>query len=208
MLLRALMLTREKLKQIKPDDTLKTALDIINENNFLSIPVVDGIKFYGVISKEMIYSDYFGLKGCMDRDEYLNSKNVKELMRKDIPILHPSDALENGAHTLEVYGVPFVALENDMGEFEGIITHHALFKQLADIMGINRGKRISVIIYDIHGQIARLAEVISKNGGDFISFVVIDPKVKTDVREVVIRVDTDNFVTLVDKIRDAGFIVQ
>jgi acetoin utilization protein AcuB len=206
MLVRALMLSKQELVTVGPEESLKTALDKINEKNFLSIPVIEGKKFVGIISKEKIYAEYF-LTG-EEKDKYLEGRKVKELMRCDIPALKPQDEIEKATNTLEIYGVPFVAVINDLDEFEGIITHHAIFREFTNILGVNRGKRLAVIAYDVHGQIAKLSDIISKLGGDIISFVIIDPKVKTDVKEIVVRMRAENFAQIVEAVKHAGFRVQ
>lgn len=206
MLLRALLVPFSELVYASSNDTLEEALDKINSENFLSIPVVDDRKFVGVISKEKIYSTYFELGG--DREDFLKMNKVCDLVRRDIPILSVADDIEKAAHTLEIYGIPFVAVIDEFGDFAGIITHHTIFKTFVEIFGMDKGKKLSVIAYDIPGQIEKLTDIISKMDGDIISFVVLDPKVKTDVKEIVIRIKTDRFVETVDAIRDAGFRVQ
>jgi acetoin utilization protein AcuB len=206
MLIRALMLQSDELLTVTPEESLRETLRKINEKNFLSIPVSENGKFHGVISKERIYSEYFEVGG--DKNAYLDDTKVKDLLRSDIPVLKPSDEIEKAAYTLEIYGVPFVAIVNDYDDFEGIITHNAIFKEFAEIIGINRGKRLAVIAYDIPGQIARLTEIINRYGGDIISCVVMDPKTKTEVKEIVTRLRADNFIKIVDAVRNAGFRVQ
>lgn len=206
MLVKALMLQKDELITATPDDTLKIALDRINERNFLSIPVVEGKKFAGVISREKIFEEYFEIGG--NRDEYLNNTKVRKIIRADIPSVRPQDEIEKAAQALINYGVPFVAVINDVDEFEGIITHFTIFKEFLTILGMDRGKRLSVIAYDIPGQIAKLTEIISKNGGDIISFVILDPKIKTEVKEVVARIKTDNYTEIVNAVSKAGFRVQ
>lgn len=207
MLIRALMLPREGLVTVTPEDNLETALERIDNEGFLSIPVAEGTRFEGIISKEMIFSKFF--EGDYDsKEEYLENTKVREVVRTDIPNLSPWDTIEKAAHTLEVYGVQFVAVISDTGEFEGIMTHHTIFREFADLLGINKGRRLSIIAYDVKGQVAKLTDVIAKNNADIISFVIMDPKVKTDVREFVIRVRTDNYPLLVEKIKKAGFLVQ
>jgi acetoin utilization protein AcuB len=206
MLIRAFMLTKEKLATVSPDDSIELALNKISEKNFLSIPVIDGRKFLGVISKEKIFQEYFYSGG--NKEEYLKNTKVRELARLDIPVLKVYDELEKAAYTLEVYGVQFVAVVDDNSEFQGIITHHAIFREFTDIMGINRGKKLTVISYDMPGQIAKLADIIHKYNGDIISFLILDPKVKTDVKEIIIRIRADNFIEIVDAVRNAGFRIQ
>jgi acetoin utilization protein AcuB len=206
MLIRALMLPKEELISVTPDDSLQCALQKINEKNFLSIPVVEGKKFVGVISKANIYEEYFEIGG--DKKKYLEETRVRALIKTDIPVLNEKEEIEKAAHTLEIYGVPFLAVVDEWNTFLGIITHYALFREFSEILGINRGQRISVFVNDIPGQVAKISDIITKHRSDIISFVVIDPKAMTEIKEIAIRVRTDNFVQLVDDIRAAGYRVQ
>ena len=45
MLVKNVMLTRDKLITVAPTATIKQALEVIDKNNLLSIPVVEGDKF-------------------------------------------------------------------------------------------------------------------------------------------------------------------
>lgn len=206
MLVRALTLSREQLITATLDESVALALKKIEERNFLSIPVVEGKNFLGFISKERIYEEYFQIGG--DREEYLKSTKVRKILRTDIPSISPQDEVENAASTLENYGVPFLAVINNNNEFEGIVTHHAIFREFADILGIDRGLKITVIAYDIPGQVSKLADIITKSGGDIISFAVIDPKTKTEVKEIAVRVRSDKFTETVNAVKAAGFRVQ
>lgn len=206
MLIRALVLPKEELATVTPDDSLKCALEKINAKNFLSIPVVEGKKFIGVISKSKIFEEYFETGG--DKKKYLEETRVRALIKTDIPVLNEKEEIEKAAHTLEIYGVPFLAVVDEWENFLGIITHYALFREFAQIFGINRGQSIVIYVNDIPGQIARISDIIAKHRSDIISFVVIDPKAMTEIKEIAIRVRTDNFVQLVDDIRAAGYRVQ
>jgi acetoin utilization protein AcuB len=205
-LVKALMLPKEELITATPDDNLKSALDKMNQRDFLSMPVIEGKKFAGVISREKIFDEYFQIGG--DRDEYLNNTRVRKIIRVDIPSVKPTDEIEVAAQTLISYGIPFVAVINDADEFEGIIGHFAIFKEFVSILGMDRGKRLAVIAYDIPGQIAKLTEIIARHGGDILSFVVLDPKIKTEVKEVVVRIKADNYMEIVNSVNKAGFRVQ
>lgn len=206
MLVKALMVPKENLDTVRPEDSIRIALDKMNEKNFLSIPVLDGNTFKGVVSKERIFEDYFRVGG--DRDSYLDNSKVRDYTRTDIPHLTSQDNIEDAAFTLEINGIPFVAINNIVGEFEGIVTHNIIFKTFSEILGLDKGKKLSIITYDIPGQIAKIADIIKKHEGDIISLVVMDPKVKTDVREITIRVRAENFENIVTAVKDAGFRVE
>ncbi len=201
-----LMLLKQKLITVTPKVTIGKALEVMDENKFLSIPVVEHNKFYGAISKERIYTYYY--EKCLDKKCLLSDFIVQNVMRTDVPVINPMQQVEEAAHFLETKSVSFVAVVDNYGDFKGIITHHAIFHQFTELFGLNKGKRLSVIAYDIQGQISKLSKIITENKGDIISFVVVDPKSVTEVKEIVVRLNTDYFDEIVSKIKDSGFKVQ
>lgn len=206
MFVKNLILPKEKLITITPGDTIKRALELIDENNFLSIPVVEGDKFYGSISKERIYTFYF--EKSVDKKYLLSDFKVENVMRTDVPTIHPLEQIEKAAHFLEVKNVAFVSVIDEYGLFKGIVTHQAIFHEFTELFGLNKGRRLAVIAYDIPGQVSKLSRIISDNGGDIISFVIVDPKSITDVKEIVLRIRTENFQEILEKVKDAGFKIQ
>lgn len=206
MIVRSIMLAKNKLITIMPQDTVKAALELIEKNNLLSIPVVLDNKFYGSISKDRIYAYYY--EKCPDKECLLEDFKVENVMRTDVPTIEPQENIEQAVQFLEMRNISFVAVVNEYGNFEGIITHHAIFHEFTGIFGINKGERLAVIAFDIPGQIAKLSKIIYENNGNVISCVVVDPESVTDVREIVIRVKADNFKQIVEKIKAAGFNVN
>jgi acetoin utilization protein AcuB len=206
MIVRSIMLSKDKLITVLPEDTIKTALEVIEKNNLLSVPVVVGKKFYGSISKDRIYEYYY--EKCPDKTCLLDDFKVENVMRTDVPAIEPQENIEKAVHFLEIKNISFVAVVNIYGEFEGIITHHAIFHEFTEVFGVNKGRRLAVIAFDIPGQVAKLTKIIYENNGNVISCVVVDPESVTDVREIVLRVKTDNYDLIVQKVKDAGFNVQ
>lgn len=208
MYISSLLLPKEELTTVTPNDSIKKALDIIEEKDFLSVPVVDGEKFYGSISKGKIYT-FFYEKSSSNKAEF-ESYKVRDIMRTDIPVVNLMDLVEKAARYLETKRIAFVAVEDEFGKFQGIITHHSIFHMFNELFGFNQGKRLSVIAYDIPGQISKLTRIISENKGDIISLTVTDPKTLTDVKEIVMRIrcDMEKFNRIKAKLRASGFKLQ
>lgn len=206
MFVKSLMMQKESLITVSPNDNVRKALDIIKKSNLLSVPVVYEDKFYGSISKDKIYEYYF--EECPDRASYMEDFTVEKVMKTDVPEIFPMAQVEEAANYLVTNMTPFIAVVDRDNKFHGILTHKAIFNEFTEILGLNKGKRLSVIAYDIKGQILKLSKIISEEGGDIISFAVIDPKVKTDVKEIVVRIRSDNFDAVVEKIKEAGFRVN
>lgn len=206
MLVKALMVPIDKLDTVKSEDSIRLALNLMNEKELLSIPVVDGKNFKGVISKERIFKEYFETGG--DKNFYLDNNKVRDFTRIDIPHVLSSESIESAAFILEINGVPFVAIKNNLDEIEGIVTHHIIFKAFTEILGLDKGKKLSILTYNTPGQVSKIADIIKKYEGDIISLVVMDPKAKLDVREITVRVRTENFDKIVLAVKEAGFRVE
>ena len=78
-----LMLSREKLTTVTPKITIGEALKVMEENKFLSIPVVEGTKFCGVISKEQIYTYYYE-KSIDVFNETVGEGPIKDILIKNL----------------------------------------------------------------------------------------------------------------------------
>jgi acetoin utilization protein AcuB len=206
MFVKNLMLLKEKLVTVSPKDSIEKALKVIEENNFLSVPVVEDDKFYGAISKSDIYGFYYDK--CPDKECLLSDFKVENVMKTNIQKVAPMDQVEQASHYLETNNIAFVAVVDDQRKFKGIVTHHAIFHEFTELFGLNKGRRLAVIAYDIPGQVSKLSKIISENEGDILSFVVVDPKSVTEVKEIVMRIRTDNFDGILAKVREAGFKIQ
>lgn len=201
-----LMLPRERLITVTPKTTIGDALTVMEKNGFLSIPVVENEKFFGTISRERIYTYYY--EKSVERKCLLSDFFVEDVMVKNIPTLNSYDQVEKAAHYLETKNVSFLVVLDEKENIMGIVTHHAIFHEFTELFGLNKGKRLAVIAYDIPGQVSKLSKIISENGGQIISFVVVDPKSITEVKEIVVRLTTENMDGITKMVKAAGFKVQ
>lgn len=202
MLVKAIMLTSDKLNVVDSKATLQEALEIMDTNNFLSIPVVDGENFKGIVEKQIIYKYYFS--GEVSKDDVLNTK-VEELIRKDIPIVSEEEEVEQAVALLEEMNISFVAVVDDLNKFRGILTHRAVFKEFINVLGLSKGEKITVRSHDVPGQLSKLSKIVAEQNGDIMSFVVLDTKSVTQVKEIVMRISNGDVKTIKRKLKDAGF---
>ncbi|WP_040192731.1 CBS domain-containing protein [Clostridium culturomicium] len=206
MLIKNLMLSRDDLTIVNPKESVRNALDLMEKNGFLSIPVVDGDKFLGVISKGQIY-EYFYEK-ALESKAVLSEILVENVMITNVPVVSPEGKIEDAAYYLATKNTFFLAVIDAKGAMKGIVTHNAIFQQFSELFGENHGYGISIIAYDIPGQISKLSKVISENNGQIISFVVVDLKSITKVKEIILRIHTNDIDLIVKKLKEAGFKVE
>lgn len=202
MFIRNHMLSKEKLTTVELEESLGSALEKINKGDFLSLPVIDGNEFKGILMKEAIYRNYFE-SGKSDKDEYLNNTKVKDIYNAKYESISANERIEKASYLLKEFRTPFLPVFSS-NKFVGILTHFAIFNGFSEIFGIDKGTRIVVNMFDLPGQLARLTDVIRKENVNIINFAIMDPKV-LDLIQVILRVDAEDVDRLVDKIQSAGF---
>jgi acetoin utilization protein AcuB len=118
---------------VSPEDTMEKVQKIFRTNNIHHIPVVDGKKIIGIISK----SDYLKLlhgftlfkthKSEEYNDAIMRSLLVKEVMIKQVAVLNPGDSLDMAAGFFRenlFHALPIV--DEQTGELVGIVTTYDL----------------------------------------------------------------------------------
>ncbi len=203
MYIRNHMLEKDKLTTVELSESIGNALKKIDQGDFLSLPVMEGNEFKGIIMKEAIYRQYFEL-GKTDKDEYLKNTIVGEIYTNRYESIPADERIEKASYLLREFRTPFLAVFDSKNRFVGILTHYSIFNAFSDIFGIDKGIRIVVNMFDLPGQIARLTDVIRKENANIINLAIMDPKV-LDLIQVVLRVDTDDIDKLIEKIQLAGF---
>ncbi len=203
MFIRNHMLSKEKLTTVELEESLGSALEKIKKGDFLSLPVIDGDEFRGILMKEAIYRNYLE-SGKSDKEEYLNNTKVKDIYNDKYESISANERIEKASYLLKEFRTPFLPVFSSNNKFVGILTHFAIFNAFSEIFGIDKGTRIVVNMFDLPGQLARLTDVIRKENVNIINFAIMDPKV-LDLIQVILRVDTEDVDRLVDKIQSAGF---
>ena len=126
MLIRSLLTPVNKLTTLGLIDTVKSAIDIIEENGFLSLPVTDDDKFIGFLSKQYVYEKFFE-SGEKDFEAFLQ-KPVSDFAYMKVEPVKDTLFIEEAADIFLNQQVRFLPVVNDFGKFLGIVTQKALFR--------------------------------------------------------------------------------
>ncbi len=167
------------------------------------MPVVEDKKFIGVISKGLIYETFF--KGNETKEEFMQ-RPISEFMKTSLETVYKDDLVEVAVHMLNAKNLQFIPVLNSREEFAGIITHKAVFSTLTNVFGFGH-TRMVITTHDMKGRLAKLTDIIYKQGGNIISIVEVDIEVM-DLRQLVLRVDIDNVKKLSKKLEENGFRVR
>jgi len=199
------MLKKEKLTSLTTQDSLKKALTVLREGDFLSLPVFENDIFKGLLFKETIYRKYF--EGDYNSKEaFLNDTIVNDVIKKEYDSINMSEPIENAAYILKELKTPFLVVKNSEGKFVGIVTHKAIFDAYSNVLGLNAGHRIVLNMFDLPGQLAKLTAIIKENSGNITNLALEDAKVM-NVQRVIIKVKSNNITKLIEAIKLAGFKV-
>lgn len=204
MRIRSILTPVKDLTVLSTEDTAKKAVDLMEAEGFLSLPVVEGKTFIGFLSRQFIYETYFKEKQT-DFEEFL-SRPVKAFIHNRIDVVKENILIEEAADIFFNNKVRFIPVVNDQDEFIGIITQKALFGVITKIYGLNDTK-ISIVTDDFKGTLAKITETISKHGGNITNIVHLDTEVM-GLREISIRLTAEDTDLIVKKIEEKGFKVK
>jgi acetoin utilization protein AcuB len=204
MRVKAIMMHYNKLTCISVDNTVKEALQIIDEKELLSLPVVKEQDFIGVLSKQYLYEEYFR-EETANREEFCNRK-VQEFMKTKIETIGENTRIEEAAAMFIHSKVRFIPITNDTGKLLGIVTQQAVFKEYQKIFG-DKHNSMAIYTYDIKGILGKICELIAKEGGDICNMMVIPTDVM-DLAEVFLRVEAPNFEKVVRTLERHGYDVR
>jgi acetoin utilization protein AcuB len=102
---------------------------------------------------------------------YLLSKvAVKDIMNKKVLTVTEDSSIEEAARIMADHKIGSLPVMHG-DEVVGIITETDLFKIFLELMGTREnGIRITALIREQRGQIARLTQAIASQGGNFVAF--------------------------------------
>lgn len=204
MRVKAIMMPFSKLTCISVENTVEEAMKIIDEQGLLSLPVVNGREFIGVLSKQYMFEKYF--RDFSGTKEEFVSKKVQEFMRDKIDTIGENTRIEEAAAMFIHSKVRFIPITNEKNVLLGIVTQQAVFKEYQKIFG-NKHNSMAIYTYDIRGVLGKICELIAKEGGDICNMMVIPTDI-LDLAEIFLRVEAKDFERVVRALERHGYDVR
>jgi acetoin utilization protein AcuB len=158
---------------ISPEMPIVDALNLMKRERIRRAPVVKGGQMVGIVSdKDLLNASPSPVTSLSVWEmNYLLSKiTVKEVMTKKVISVMENTPIEEAARIMvdnKIGGLPVMR----EGDLVGIITETDLFKIFLELMGAREfGVRVTALIFEERGQLAKLAGTIANAGGNFIAF--------------------------------------
>ncbi len=190
------MLVKDRLSRpvitISPQASLDDAANLMESEHVSRLPVVDKRgRLVGIISEKQILRytpskatllDAFEIKGVMNRIP------VEKVMTRDVITIAEDTPIEEAARIMadnEISGIPVMSGDS----LVGMIAETDLFKAFLEVLGARtRGIRLTVLLPQVPGELARLTKVICDAGGNIISLGTFYGE-SSDTGEVTVKVD-------------------
>lgn len=158
---------------ISPNLPIHDALSLFKKEHIRRAPVVKNGKLVGIVSdKDLLNASPSPVSSLSIWEmNYLLSKiTVAELMNKKVFTVDEDTPIEEAARIMannKIGGLPVLR----KGRVVGIITETDLFKIFLELMGAREmGVRVTALVADKPGQLAKVTQAISSLGGNFIAF--------------------------------------
>jgi acetoin utilization protein AcuB len=173
------MLVKERMSSpvITVERTLPImeALKLMKRQRIRRTPVLDGGRLVGIVSdKDLLNaspSDVTSLS-VWEVNYLLSQITVEEVMTREVITVGPETTVEEAARLMadnRIGGIPVL----DGEELVGLITETDLFKIFLELLGAREpGTRVTALVPEKPGVLARITRAIAEGGGSFISFGV------------------------------------
>jgi acetoin utilization protein AcuB len=171
------MLVYERMSRnpytIQADTPVEEALRRMREVHIRRFPVLDKSgKLVGIVcEKDLLYASPSPATSLSIYEmHYLLSKlTVGEVMIKDVITVTEDMPVEDAARIMTDHKIGSLPVVRD-GQLVGIITETDLFKLFLELLGARKqGVRITLLVPDVKGTLAKITAAIAQQGGNIIA---------------------------------------
>lgn len=173
------MLVGERMSKpvitIEQNLPINDALILMRQEHIRRMPVVQDGKLIGIVSDKDLLNASPSPATTLSVWEmnYLLSKiTVKDVMTKKVQTVTEDTPIEEAARIMadsKIGGMPVMRGDKVVG----IITETDLFKIFLELMGARqKGIRVTFLVHEQPGQLAKVTQAVAQAGGNFLAFGV------------------------------------
>ncbi|HZY44256.1 MAG TPA: CBS domain-containing protein [Anaerolineae bacterium] len=191
------MLVKERMSRqpilAAPDMTMSEALAQMKKEHVRRMPVIDKHgKLIGIVSdKDLLHASPSPATtlSVWEIPALLAKIKVEDVMTKKVITVTEDTPLEDAARIMvdnKIGGLPVVHGDKVVG----IITETDLFKIFLELLGArHKGVRITMLVIDVKGQLAKIAQAIAAVGGNIIAMGEVQGTDSTNYQVMIKVVD-------------------
>ncbi len=158
---------------VAPETPVNDALAMFKKEHIRRAPVIKDGKLLGIVTENDLRNASTSPATTLSVWEmnYLISKvTVKQVMSKKVKTIDMDTPIEEAARIMTDSSIGGMPVTRD-GKIVGMITETDLFKIFLELMGAReKGVRVSALVEDKPGQLAKVSKAITEAGGNFIAF--------------------------------------
>jgi acetoin utilization protein AcuB len=159
----------------RPEMTVSEARSLMNKEKISHLPILDrNNHLVGIATKKDMLKAGPSLATTLDMYEisYLLSKiTIDKIMTKNVICTAENEVIEEAARMMSDNNISCLPVIRDKF-LAGIVTVKDLFESFITAFGTRHvGVRVSFVMQEKPGQIAKLGGAIAENGGNIVSFV-------------------------------------
>lgn len=202
MFVKSMMIEKHHCFTIQGDEPLNKVLEKLEAHQIDGLPVLNGEKYVGIVTRYSIYENYF--LSNKPKEEFLGFTTAEEIISHQDKFLEGEEIFEKTL--LELKDFPLMAVVDESKNFLGVVTRSDVLDQFQSAFGVNRpGIRIAFTTVETEGRIARLSEIAHQFQEQIISLVTFDETDKL-VRRIVMKVEKKgNIDRFTKKLEEHGF---
>jgi acetoin utilization protein AcuB len=191
-----------------PDMPVTEAQVLMQDNKIRHLPIVDEANnLVGLITQRSLLralpSDVSSFSP-FEVSYVLGKIKVRSVMVTDVLTIDEETAIEEAARIMADERIGCLPVMSQ-GELAGIITDNDLFNIMVDLLGARRaGVRMTVLVPDRTGEVARVSSAIAKEGGYLSVFVTYpsgQPGMWASVLKV-LNIQPEDLVAILGRLED------
>lgn len=158
---------------VHEDTSLEEALDLMQEQNVGRLPVVDAHgRLIGIVSERQLLREHPSEATTLSKWEQksmMSKISIKKIMTRNVTTITENTTFEEAAKIMaqeRISGLPVL----DGDKVVGLVTQKDVFKVFMELMGAyEHGLRVTVLVTEKPGELARLTQKIFELGGNIIA---------------------------------------
>ncbi|MGO4888738.1 acetoin utilization AcuB family protein [Anaerobacillus sp. MEB173] len=191
---------------ISKDDTIETAINLLNQYRIRHLPIVDSENHViGIISDRDIRDASPSIFHKEDHKEDLK-KPVSTIMITDVITAHPLDFVEEVASMFYEHQIGCMPVTEE-NKLVGVVTETDILHTLVQLMGAHQpSSQIEVRVENITGKLAEIANIFKEKKINITS-VLVYPSKDLNYKILVFRVQTMDPRGIIAEIEKEGYKV-
>lgn len=208
------MFVFEKMKtdliSVRPETTLAEAKELMQDNNFRHLPVVDGNdKLVGIITDRDMRDAH--PSSLLTEEAYQRTlaevmqHPVEKIMTRDPITISPYYTLQDTLLVIGQKKVGALPVVDEEGHLKGIMSTRDLLQAFVNIMGINEpGTLLCILVTEKTGQLKRIVDIVTEENVSMGSVLVARDWAQ-EKRAIFPYLLTNNVMAIKKKLLEQGF---